>query len=252
MALDAAAELWGSADYERISERFASIHREVVARLEPVRGKRWLDVATGTGGVALRAARAGADVVGIDIAPRMIELARAKAGSLPVHFDVGNAEALPYDDAAFDVVTSVFGIIFAPDHAAVAHELGRVCRSQLVLATWRPNPDLAELFAQFGLETPEGRHSFDWGRVTHVHELLDDAFELQIEPRTWLLEGENGDEIFEFWAAGGPPFKAMLASLDPAKREDFRRAYVAYCERYRDGDRVAVPRDYLIVEGSRR
>src|SRR5439155_3047742 len=105
MALDTAAEIWGSADYERLSERFAPVHAQVVALLDPAPGTRWLDVTTGTGAVALLAARAGADVVGVDIAPRMIELARAKAETLPVQFEVGDAEALPYPDAEFDAVS---------------------------------------------------------------------------------------------------------------------------------------------------
>src|SRR5919198_97194 len=115
-----ASELWGSADYDRLARRFADVHDEVVRRLEPGPGVRWLDVATGTGGVAIRAARGGADVVGMDIAPRLLEQGRTTADGLPIRFDEGDAERLPYSDASFDVVSSVFGAIFADDHAAVA------------------------------------------------------------------------------------------------------------------------------------
>src|SRR5438270_6491436 len=145
MAPEADAEVWGSADYERLSERFAPIHAELVEALAPAPGTGWLDVATGTGAVALLAARAGAGVVGIDFAPRMIELARAKAGTLPVRFELGDAQALPYADGEFDVVSSVFGVIFAPNHEAAARELARVGRQRLGLATWCPNRELAEL-----------------------------------------------------------------------------------------------------------
>jgi SAM-dependent methyltransferase len=213
---------------------------------------RWLDVATGTGEVALRAARAGAETVGIDIAPAMIEAARAKADGLPVRFEVGDAQALPYGDAEFDVVSSVFGAIFAPEHAAVAGELARVCRGRLGLTAWRPDAELAELYGRFGLTTPEGRAPFDWGRDEHVRELLAHAFELELVSSTWRLDGASGEELWELWSSSAPPFKAMVDALAPEVRTDFRAAYVEYCERHRDGDRVSVPREYLLVLGRRR
>ncbi len=248
----AAAECWGSAEYERLAERFAPIHDEVVARLEPAAGVRWLDVATGTGGVAIRAARAGADVVGIDIAPGMIEGARAKADALPIVFEVGDAQALPYEDASFDVVSSAFGAIFAPDHRATAAELGRVGRARLGFTSWRHSDELAEVYGRFGFDTPEGREPFRWGNEAYVEELLGPYYELSIEPGTWVLEGGSGEDIWELWSRAAPPFKARLAQMDDGTREAFHKAYVEYCERYRVGDRVAVPRDYLFIVGKRR
>lgn len=248
-----AAELWGSAEYERIAERFAPIHDAIVARLEPGPGVRWLDVATGTGEVALRAARGGADVVGIDIAPAMIEAARAKPGADKILFEIGDAQALPYEDASFDVVSSVFGVIFAPDHRQTAAELARVGRGPLGLAVWRPDPEMAELYRRFGLETPEGREPFKWGREEYVEELLGDSYDLTIEPGTWLIEGASGEEVWQFWSQSAPPCKALLATLDEPQREEFHNAYVEHCERFRgEGGGVAVPRQYLLVLGTRR
>ena len=224
----------------------------MVARLEPAAGVRWLDVATGTGAVAIRAAQAGADVVGIDIAPGMIEGARAKAAGVPIAFEVGDAQALPYEDASFDVVSSVFGVIFAPDHRATAAELGRVGRGRFCLTSWRPSEELGELFGRFGYEVPEGREPFRWGREGYVEELLGPYYELSIEPATWVQEGTTGEEIWDLWSRAAPPFKARLAEMDGDTREALHQAYVAYCEGYRDGDRVAVPREYLLVLGDRR
>jgi SAM-dependent methyltransferase len=222
-------------------------------RLEPAAGVHWLDVATGTGAVAIRAARAGADVVGLDIAPAMIEAARAKAAGLPITFEVGDAQALPYEDASFyDVVTSVFGAIFAPNHKATAAELGRVGRARLGFTSWRPSEELGELYGRFGYDTPEGREPFLWGREGYVEELLGPYYELSIEPGTWVLEGASGEEIWELWSQAAPPFKARLAEMDDETREAFHRAYVEYCEGYRVADRVAVPREYLLVLGERR
>jgi ubiquinone/menaquinone biosynthesis C-methylase UbiE len=134
--------MWGSAPFERVSDSISSMHDHLVDRLAPSPGDRWLDLATGTGAVALRAARAGAEVTGLDLAPALIETARSRAAEegLPVRFEVGDAERLPYGDGSFDVVSSAVGVMFAPDHGAVAAELARVCRpgARLGLACWRP------------------------------------------------------------------------------------------------------------------
>ncbi|MDX6449593.1 MAG: hypothetical protein QOD08_2056 [Gaiellaceae bacterium] len=189
----------------------------------------------------------------IDIAPAMIDAARAKRGADQISFEVGDAQALRYEDASFDVVTSVFGVIFAPDHRATAAELARVDRGRLGLTVWRPDPGMAELYGRFGLETPEGREPFKWGREEYLEELLGESFDLTIEPGTWLIEGASGEEVWQFWSQSAPPCKALLSTLDDARREEFHDAYVEYCERFRrEGGGVAVPRDYLLVLGDRR
>lgn len=225
------------------------MHDELVARLEPEPGVRWLDVATGTGEVARRAAAAGAEVTGIDIAPAMIEAARTKVPEAT--FEVGDAQALPYEDASFDVVSSSFGAIFAPDQEAVGRELARVCRTRLGMTVWEPSPELGELHERFGLDSPEGRAPFEWGRRDRVEQLLGRAFSLEIERRAWLLEGADGEELWELWSTSAPPFKVLVDGLGE-RREEFHEAYVEYCERYRVGQRVRVPRTYLIVVGTKK
>jgi SAM-dependent methyltransferase len=200
--------------------------------------------------VALRAAAAGADVTGIDIAPAMIEVARAHAPEL--RFELADCQAMPYGEATFDVVSSCFGFMFAPDHAATAAELVRVCRRRLGFTAWEPNAELGELYRRFGLDSPEGRLPFEWGKRAHVEELLGDAFALTIEFHTWVLDAESGDAVWQLWSSSAPPFKAMVDQLDDGRREALREAYVEYCERYRDGDGVRVPRTYLLVLGRRR
>ena len=97
----------------------------------PAPGDKWLDLACGTGAVAERAASAGADVTGIDLAPALIETAKERAGELGLDIDyrVGDAENLELDDASFDKVSSTCGIMFTPDHEATAGELIRITRS---------------------------------------------------------------------------------------------------------------------------
>src|ERR1700750_2675200 len=122
------SEVWSAGTYERLAARFAPVHDQLVNLLRIGPGDRVLDLATGTGEVAVRAAVRGAVVTGIDIAEPMLRKARERADDegLQLAFDLGDVEYLPYDDAAFDVVVSNFGLIFAPDHANVAAELARV------------------------------------------------------------------------------------------------------------------------------
>ena len=245
-----AAELWDSAaDYERIAQRLAPVHDELVARLEPGPGVRWLDVGTGTGEVARRAAEAGAEVTGIDIASGMVDAARSKVPTAT--FEVGDAQALPYEDASFDVVSSSFGLIFAPDHEAVARELARVSRDRVGITAWEPEPDLIELYARFGVDSPERRAHFEWGTRPRVQQLLAPAFELEIERRAWILEGVDGEEIWRLWSTSAPPFRALVEGLGD-RREEFHQAHVDYWERFRVGQKVRVARTYLIVVGKKK
>ena len=245
-----AAELWSLAEYEQMAQRFAPVHDQLVERLRPEPGERWLDVATGTGGVAIRAAAAGAQVTGVDIAPGMLEGARAKAPDL--EFNLGDAEALPYGDGAFDVVSSCFGFIFAPNHQATAQELARICGGRLGFTAWEPHPELRDLYDSFDLDAPEGRHPFEWGKQEHVEELLSPSFGLTVERDVLILDGKDGTELWELWSRSAPPFRAMVAGLDEPRRAELRDAYIELCERYRSGDRVRFPRPYLLVLGVRR
>lgn len=220
-----------------------------MARLEPGPGVRWLDVATGTGEVARRAAEHGAEVTAQDISPGLLEQAKAKVPQAT--FEVGDVQQLPYEDGAFDVVSSVFGVIFAPDHQAAASELSRVCRKRLGLAVWEPNLELAEVYGRVGLEPPEGV-AFEWGRPAYLQKLLGDAFDLGVDRRALILEGGSGEDVYELWMCSAPPFRAQVESLEPERRAEFRQAYVEYCERHRVGDGVRVPRMYLLVFGTKR
>src|SRR6476660_3035544 len=129
-------------------------------------GERWLDVGSGAGSVAIRAARAGADVTALDSAEPLPEQARenAEAEALSIRFDHGNVEYLPYDDGEFDCVASAFGFIFSADHANVAGELARVVRrgGRLGFTAWKPNPKLGELYRRFTEEPLEGREATEW------------------------------------------------------------------------------------------
>jgi len=118
--------MWGNGPYQKITETISDIQALVIESLHPQPGIRWLDLACGTGAVAELAAGAGASVTGVDLAPALIDTAkqRAQEQKLEIDYRVGDCEQLDLDAAAYDRVSSTCGIMFAPDHAATAHELG--------------------------------------------------------------------------------------------------------------------------------
>jgi SAM-dependent methyltransferase len=254
--LRAVGAMWGAADYERVAALFASIHDRLVDALEPRAGEDWLDLATGTGEVALRAARRGARPVGVDLSEPLLDQARAKAEAeeLDVAWKLADVQRLPYEDASFDVLSSCFGVIFAPDREAVARELARLSRpgGRLGLTTWPPDEELERLFEPF-VDDPGPPEPSAWGDPEGVRGLLGDAFELSVEPGEWVVEFESAEAVWELYASSAPPMKALLDSLERGRRDELREAFVDVHERYRiPGGGVRVPRDYLLVLGRRR
>jgi ubiquinone/menaquinone biosynthesis C-methylase UbiE len=251
------SEIWGVGSYERIAARFAPVHDQLVELLAVGPGDRVLDLASGTGEVAIRAARAGANVTAIDLAAPMIEKARRRAEEegVDVSFDLGDVEYLPYEDACFDVLASTFGLVFAPDHANVASELARVSRAggRLGFTAWKPNPKLGELYRRFTDEPIEGREAYEWGREDHVEDMLGEDFELEFEDGTLWLEASSGEEIWTLFSESAPPVIALVQRLNAEQVEEFHRAFVELYESYRtkDGD-IRAPRRYLLVLGRRK
>lgn len=243
------ADRWGGADYERLAATFAAIHDRVVAALDLRPGDRLLDVACGTGALALRAARGGAEVTGIDVSPDQLAKARFAAADegLDVRFDEGDAQALPYQDAGFDVVASTFGVIFADDHERTAHELARVCRpgGRLAVTAWREDA-WSSLGKRLGYLQPSAADPRRWAEEDYVRELLEDAFELRFEHGEWAVERDSSEELWAFLTATAPPLKSWLETLDAGRRAEVDAAYL---ELLAPGE---LRRRYLLSLGSRR
>lgn len=252
--------IWGSGPYERISADLTIAHDHLLRVVEPKAGEAWLDVATGTGEIARPAARAGAKVTGLDLAPELIETARRRASEegVEVDFEVGDAEALPHEDASFDTVTSTFGSMFAPDHAAVARELARVCKpgGRLALLNWHPERGVAEFFkvmAAYMPPRPEGvGNPFQWGDRDYVSELLGDAYELRFEEGDCPQPGSSEEEIWQLFATSYGPTKTLVEGLDEEKREGLHNDWIEYFAQHRSNGGVKQPRPYLLVLGTRR
>jgi ubiquinone/menaquinone biosynthesis C-methylase UbiE len=243
------ADVWSGATYERIAETFAPIHDRVVALLAIEPGTRVLDVACGTGGVALRVARAGAEVLGIDISADQLTKARraAAAESLEIRFDEGDCQELPYGDAEFDAVTSAFGAIFAPDHARTAAELARVCRpgGRLVLTAWLKDA-WSEVHSKAGRTSALDVDASEWSQEEHLHGLLGAAFDFELQTGQWRVEKGSGEALWEFASNSMPPLRAWLAEQDDETRA---RAEQVYREFLAPG---VLEREYVLVLGTRR
>ena len=254
-----AAATWGSAgrDYDRISEAVADALAHLVNRIDPLPGERFLDVATGTGWTARLLAARGATVTGVDIGAGVIEAAKALAPD--IDFRVGDAEALPFDDANFDAVTSSFGVMFVARPELAARELARVCKKggRLGLATWAPDGTITGLFQTMRPYMPPQPSDsppspFEWGRPERIRELLGDTFELQFETGTTTLRMPDGASVWELFVNGYGPTKALAASCDADRRDQLRADFIALHERYLGDLGIAMPRDYLVTIGYRK
>ncbi len=250
--------MWGNGPYQRITETIVDIHDMVLERLAPQDGDRLLDLACGTGAVAERAAEAGADVTGIDLAPALIETARERAESLGLSIDyaVGDAENLDVPDASFDKLASTCGIMFAPDHEAVAGELARVTKpgGRIALANWTPTGGLAKMFAVMAPYQPAPPPSspFAWGDEARVTELLGETFELDLEEHVSTLRVPSGEAYWELFSTSYGPTKTLADNLGE-RREDLHRDWVEFFEtNYRENGEIAHTREYLLVQGTRR
>jgi SAM-dependent methyltransferase len=255
--------VWGNAPFEEVAEAIADVHRAVVDALAPAEGKRWLDVACGTGDLAELAAAEGADVTGIDFAAPLIETARRRAAErgFEIEYHVGDAENLEgMEDASFDVVSSTFGVMFAPDQERSAGELARVTRpgGRIGLATWTPDGGIGSMFrmmAQFQPPPPEGAGApLDWGRPDHVRDLLGDAFDLEIEERVSVYEMPSAEDYWTKFSPAFGPCKTLLETLDDEGRQKVHDTFVGWLDdtfRSSDGT-IAHNREYLLITGTRR
>ncbi|MBA2741301.1 MAG: class I SAM-dependent methyltransferase [Actinobacteria bacterium] len=250
--------VWGNGPYQRITEAIADLHTHVIDRLEPESGVRWLDLACGTGAVAELAAARGATVTGLDLAPALIETAkeRAQEQGLAIDYVVGDVEQLALDDGSFEIVSSVCGVMFAPDHEAVARELARVTKpgGRIGLINWTPGPGVADLFrimAPFQA-APLPSNPFEWGEEKHVRELLGDAFELELEKHVSPFALESGEAYWELFSTSYGPTKTLVESLGD-RSEELHRAWVDALEtKYRVNGGIVQQREYLLVLGTRR
>lgn len=249
---------WIAGDFGEIAKSIAKGGEEFVERLNVTPGMKVLDVACGTGNLALPAARAGADVTGVDIAPNLIEQARtnAEAEGLNAKFDVGDAEALPYADGEFDVVMTMFGAMFAPRPDVTASELIRVCKpgGRIAMANWTPAAFTGQMFKTQSqhVPPPAGMPSpLQWADEAAVRErFAEGVSDLQMTKRQIEFTYPFGPaEVVEHFRKYFGPTQKAFESLDDAAQDALRKDMVELWTEHNHGTdgTTVVTSEYLEV-----
>lgn len=251
-------DTWNSGDFGKIAESFVDGAEAFVERLNLTEGTNVLDVACGTGNQSIPAARAGATVKGVDLAPILVEKARERAAAerLEIEFTEGDAESLDFDDSSFDVVISMFGAMFAPRPEKVAAELVRVCRpgGMIAMGNWPADSFIGQMFKIVGsyVPPPAGIQSpLLWADQDTVRARFGRSASLiRFATRTLSFRYPFGvSETIDLWLKFyGPTFKAYNA-LDDEGKEGLRRDLIRLWEQNNLGTNgtTHVKSDYLEV-----
>jgi len=245
---------WASGDFAVIGTTL-QIVGELLSEAADVRAvHRVLDVAAGNGNATLAAARRFASVTSTDYVPALLERGRQRAdaeGLANVHFQVADAEALPYPDASFDVVLSTFGVMFAPDHQRAAAEMMRVCRpaGRIGLASWTPAGFIGQLFrlvAGYVPPAPGVQSPLLWGTEAHVRELFPAAEKIEHTARAFAFRYASPEHWVQvFRSYYGPTHMAFLA-LDADRQAALESDLLALLRSSsRGGEGLVVDGEYL-------
>jgi SAM-dependent methyltransferase len=253
---------WAAGDYGRIARGIQTVADHVVRSARIRAGERVLDVACGTGNTALVARARGAAVTGLDLTPELLDVARERAaleGLGDVEWRAGDAEDMPFEDGAFDVVVSSCGLMFAPDQRQVAREVARVTRpgGRIALQAWTRAGGVGRMFAVTGryVTPPAGAPSpFDWGDEKSAQGLLGAAFrDYRFEHDDCPEFADTPEEIADLFIGCYGPTHRAHRSLPPEQAAAFRRDLVELYRGYvtpADG-KVRWGREYVITLATR-
>jgi len=251
--------MWALGDYHAVAT-------EIIPDLGPVLveathlgpGDHVLDVAAGSGNVAIPAAATGARVIASDLTPELLDQGRAdaEAAGVTLGWEVGDAEHLPYDDNTFDAVTSCVGVMFAPHHQAAADEMVRVCRpgGRIGLISWTPTGFIGQLFATmkpYVAPPPPGAQPAPlWGDIEHVRTLLSDRVTDVRASQQLLNAGDLAHPVAfrEYFKTNYGPTIAAYRGLadDAARTAELDQALLELVERFRTPE-GSVEWEYLLV-----
>jgi SAM-dependent methyltransferase len=255
-------QVWAAGDYAIVGTMIAYMAEMLCEAMDLHAGWRVLDVAGGSGNAALAAARRMCDVTCTDYVPALLERGRERAAAerLDIAFEVADAENLPYPDASFDAVTSVVGVMFAPNQERAAAELLRVCKpgGAIGLANWTPDGCIGELLRIVGkyAPPPDGvKPPVLWGTQERLRELFgDDVTSLTAHRRSFVLRARTAEECVAIFRAWYGPVNRAFAGQDAAGQEglagEMRDLFNRY-NRATDGTIIA-PADYLEVVATKR
>ena len=230
--------MWMSGDFGQIAKIIETGAEEFIERLALKPGDKVLDVACGSGNLTIPAARTGADVTGLDIAPNLLDQARKRAATegLTIKLDEGDAEDLPYEDETFDVVMTMFGAMFAPRPELVAAELVRVCKrgGRIAMANWTPEGFIGQMFKATGKHVPPPPNMpspVQWGDEQKVRERFGDGVkDLKLTRQMCRFQYPfSPAEVVEYFRSYYGPTQRAFAALDEngqaALRNDLERLW---------------------------
>jgi len=248
---------WSSGDYAVIGTTLQIVGEELCEALDVRSGQKVLDVAAGNGNASLAAARRWCDVVATDYVPALLERARerARADRLDMEFREADAEALPFPDSSFDVVVSVFGVMFTPDQDRAAAEMTRVCKrgGKIGLANWTPDGFIGQLFKTIGKHVPPApgaRSPALWGTRARIAELFEPrAASVASAQRNFVFRYRSPAHWLEVFKSYYGPVLKTFAALDPAAQTALDRDLLALIDQFNrstDGSMV-VPSGYLEI-----
>jgi len=224
--------MWMAGDFGQIARVIERSGEDFISRLGLNPGDRVLDIACGSGNLSIPAARTGAVVTGVDIATNLLEQAgaRAQGEGLNITFDEGDAENLPYADASFDVVITMYGAMFAPRPELVASEMVRVCRpgGRIGMANWTPEGFIGQMFKITGQHVPPPPNMpspIKWGDEATVRERLRNGItDLKITRRMCSFKYPFAPaEVVEFFRLYYGPTQRAFEAIDADKQAALRR-----------------------------
>jgi SAM-dependent methyltransferase len=253
---------WTAGDYSVVGTTLQIVGERLCETLDVRSGQRVLDVAAGNGNVSLAAARRFCDVTSTDYVPALLERGRQRAESegLEISFQEADAEQLSFADASFDIVTSSFGVMFAPDQDRAAAEMLRVTRpgGKIGLANWTPESFIGRLFKTIGkhLPPPAGLKSPAlWGTRDRLNELFDtDSNTIEITAETYVWRYKSPRHWLELWREVYGPLQKAFGALEEAAQEQLTidlLALIDRCNVAHDGTMV-VPAEYVEVVVTKR
>jgi ubiquinone/menaquinone biosynthesis C-methylase UbiE len=249
---------WTSGDYAVVGTTLQIVGETLSEAIDLRAGERVLDVAAGNGNATLAAARRWCEVTSTDYVPSLLERGRERAAAERLHgvdFREADAEALPFDDASFDVVLSTFGCMFAPNPQRVAAELLRVCRpgGRIGMANWTPEGFIGQLFKTIGrhVPPPAGVPSPSlWGNRARITELFSGSAQaIATETRQFNFRYRSAGHMLEVLRGYYGPILKAFAALDASGQEALEQDFVSLIDEFdRGGTRgLVIPSDYLEI-----